>query len=236
MIRLVLRLDAVAALRRGPHARSPDLHAAAHAALLGGADAVRLRLADEAEALALRERLDGALHLDVAPSAGEVEAALRVKPARACLWPEHAAANPANAASAWAGAIDALRKAGIGAGIRLPASEAAILAANEAGAEWVDLDTFPLADATSEGARLREFVALKKAAATAGQLGLRVTLGGRLGPALLARVAPLPEVEEAHVGFVAVSRAIFVGLAQAVRDLKHEVVQARAERAFEARD
>src|SRR5687767_5708606 len=83
MSRLGLRLRPIAALRHAPDGRTPALHAAGHAALLGGAEAVRLTRGGEAEAVDLRRRLDGPLQLDVTPE--QVEATLKVKPERACL-------------------------------------------------------------------------------------------------------------------------------------------------------
>ncbi len=232
MLRLVLRLDPIAALRPTPGARTPDLHAAAHAALLGGAEAVRLRLGEEAEAAELCRRLNGPLQLDLTLAPAEIEAAIRIKPERACLL---ASAGVPEAGAA-AAALERLAKAGVPSALRLPASDAAVLVASEAGAVWVDLDTAPFSRAASEGARLREFLTLQKAVTTARELGLRVTVGGGLDAALLPRIATLRDVEELHVGFGALARALFTGLTQAVRDLRQELVHAEAEQTAETGD
>jgi pyridoxine 5-phosphate synthase len=238
MIRLAVRLDVVAAMRRGPDGRTPDLHAAAHAALMGGADAVRLRYASERDAKALRQNLDGALHLDVSSAPQEVEAAAQVKPERACLVPPRPPSpgatslglEPSHDRESWRRAIDTLRARSVPVGIRLLPTEEALLAASEVGADWVDLDTSAFAEATNDGVRLHEFLALRKVAATARQLGLRVTMGGHLRPPGLARIALLPEVEEVHLGFAVLTRALFSGLTQAVKDLRAEIVPARSPR------
>lgn len=232
MLRLVLRLDPIAALRRAPGGLSPDLHAAAHAALLGGAEAVRLTLGEETEAAELRRRLDGPLQLDLTLAPAEIEAAIRVKPERACLRGGPGVPD----LGACAAALERLAKAGVPSALRLPATDAAVLVASEAGALWVDLDTTPLARAANDSARLREFLTLQRAVTTARQLGLRVTVGGGLGAALLPRIAPLREVEELHVGFSALARALFTGLTQAVRDLRQELVHAEAEQTAETGD
>lgn len=236
MIRLAVRLDAIAALRRGAEGRTPDLHAAAHAALLGGADAVRLRLATERDAEVLHERLDGELQLDIAALDAEVAFASRLRPDRATLVPPSvsqlgatSAGLPATAdREAWKRSVDKLRGASVTVAVRVMPDEQVLLAASEAGAEWVDLDTSLYARARSDGQRLREFLALRKAASTARQLGLRVTLGGHLRPPALGRLALLPEVEEVHLGFEVLARALFQGLTLAVRDLKHELSAAHA--------
>jgi pyridoxine 5-phosphate synthase len=244
MIRLSVRLDSVAALRRGAESRTPDLHAAAHAALLGGADAVRLRFTNERDVKALRQNLDGALHLDISSAPQEVEVAVHAKPERACLVPPRPPSpgatslglEPSHDREAWRAAIEVLRGKGVPVGIRLLPTEEALLAASEVGAEWVDLDTSAFAEAPNDALRLREFLALRKAAGTARQLGLRVTVGGNLRPPGLARLALLPEVEEVHLGFAVLARALFTGLTTAVRELKHDMWQARAARQAENQD
>lgn len=238
MIRLAVRLDVVAAMRRGTDGRTPDLHAAAHAALMGGADAVRLRYVNERDAKALRQNLDGALHLDVSSAPQEVEVAAQVKPERACLVPPRPPSpgatslglEPSHDREAWRRAIDTLRGRGVPVAIRLLPTEEALLAASEVGADWVDLDTSGFAEAPTDAARLHEFLALRKIAGTARQLGLRVTMGGHLRPPTLARVASLPELEEIHLGFAVLSRALFTGLTVAVRELRAEIVPAHAAR------
>lgn len=244
MIRLAFRLDAVAAMRRGPEGRTPDLHAAAHAALLGGADAVRLRYTNERDVKALRQNLDGALHLDVSSAPAELEVATQVRPERACLVPPRPPSpgatslglEPSHDREAWRAAIDTLRGKNVPVGIRVLPTDEALLAASEVGAEWVDLDTSAFALAPNDALRLREYLALRKVSATARQLGLRVTLGGHLRPPELGRVALLPEVEEVHLGFAVLARALFTGLTTAVRDLRADLLQARSVRSVEAQD
>ena len=229
MLRLVVHLDPFVALRRGPAGKAPDLHAVAHAARLGGAGAVRLTLGDEAEARDLRERLDVPLHLDLPlhaapPRGGDLKvgleaglaAALRLKPERVGVKLGAATVLPEGLSDV----LERLAQAGIPSALRLPPTEQGLLAANEAGAVWVDLDTAALGAAGTEGLRLKEFLALQRCATTARQLGLRVSVGGGLDVGTLARVAAVSEVEEAHVGFALLARSVFTGLTQAVRDLR----------------
>ncbi|MFM8980527.1 MAG: pyridoxine 5'-phosphate synthase [Planctomycetia bacterium] len=219
MLRLVVSLDPFAALRRAPGAKTPDLHALAHAALLGGASGVRLTLGDEAEAADLRRRLDGALLLDIPPEATAVEAALRIRPERVCVVPREAGPG----AAALAPLLERLGAGGLSVALRVPPTEQAVLLANEAGAAWADLDTRALAAASQDARRWQEFRALGQAASTARQVGLRVTAGGGLDAPTLARLAALDDLEEVHVGFQALARALFTGLAQAVRDLRGDL-------------
>jgi pyridoxine 5-phosphate synthase len=93
----------------------------------------------------------------------------------------------------------------------------------------VHLDARAFAQATSEGLRLREYLALERCATTARQLGLRVSVGGGLGVGTLARLAALAEIEEVHVGSDALARAVFTGLTQAVRDLRADLRAAESD-------
>ena len=74
---------------------------------------------------------------------------------------------------------------------------------------------------------VREFLAIRQAATTAKQLGLRVHAGHGLDYRNVWRVAGLPEVEELNIGFAIVARALFIGLAPAVREMRTEMLRAR---------
>lgn len=218
MLRLVVSLDPFAALRGAPRGRTPDLHALAHAAMLGGAAGVRLTLGDEAEAADLCRRLDGSLLLDIPPEAAAVQAALRMRPQRVCLVPREG-----STAAVLTPLVEQLAASGLAVALRIPAREDAVLLANEAGAAWADLDTHALGVATQDARKVMEFRTVLGAASTARQVGLRVCAGGGLDAGTLARVASLEDLEEAHVGFEALSRSVFTGLTQAVRDLRAEI-------------
>jgi pyridoxine 5-phosphate synthase len=105
--------------------------------------------------------------------------------------------------------------------------EDALLAANEVGADAVELHTGRYANATQEAARVHEFQALRRAAVSARQLGLRVHAGHGLDYANVMHVAALPEVEELNIGFAIVARALFVGLREAVREMRDLMWRAR---------
>ena len=72
-----------------------------------------------------------------------------------------------------------------------------------------------------------EFLAIKKAAATAHQVGMRVHAGHGLDYGNVWRVAALPEIEELNIGFAIVARALFTGLTSAVSEMRHEMLRAR---------
>jgi pyridoxine 5-phosphate synthase len=130
-----------------------------------------------------------------------------------------------------AGAIDALHDAEVPVSVFVDPEERALLAANEVGADAVELHTGRYGNARVEAVRVREFQALERAAASAKQLGLRVHAGHGLDYRNVAPVAALPEVEELNIGFAIVARAVFVGMTAAVREMRGAIDAARDERA-----
>jgi pyridoxine 5-phosphate synthase len=93
----------------------------------------------------------------------------------------------------------------------------------------VELHTGRYCGAKTEVLRVQEFVALQRAAASAKQLGLRVHAGHGLDYRNVFPVAGLPEVEELNIGFAIVARAVFVGLTQAVREMRQAIDAARGD-------
>jgi pyridoxine 5-phosphate synthase len=160
--------------------------------------------------------------------------ACRLKPAWACLVPERreeltteGGLDVRRNRDGVASAVQRLHDAGVRVSLFVDPDEEALLAANEVGADAVELHTGRYANAPQEGARLQEFQALRRAASSARQLGLRVHAGHGLDYANVARVAALPDVEELNIGYAIVARAIFMGLEGAVRDMRDLMARAR---------
>jgi pyridoxine 5-phosphate synthase len=243
MVRLGVNIDHVATLRQARRERHPEPVAAAHAAVLGGADQVTVHLREdrrhvqEKDVEGIRELVAVDLNLEMAATDAMVAFALRVKPDRACLVPEkreevttEGGLDLSKGKAAVLSAVEALHAVGIPVSLFVDPDERALLAANEVGADAVEIHTGRYANARGETAQVREFVTLQKAAASAKQLGLRVHAGHGLDYRNVVRVVTIPEVEEVNIGFAIVSRAVFVGLTAAVRlmratiDGAHEVV------------
>jgi pyridoxine 5-phosphate synthase len=241
MIRLGVNIDHVATLRQARGERFPEVLAAAHAAMLGGADQITVHLREDRRHIQdqdverIREALDVDLNLEMACTDGMLAFARRVKPHHACLVPEkreelttEGGLDVRAHADAIRAAIDALKPEGIAVSLFVDPDEEVLLAANEVGADAVELHTGRYANARGEMQRVHEFMALRQAAAAARQLGMRVHAGHGLDYRNVWRVASLPEVEELNIGFAIVARAVFVGLTQAVREMRTEMLRASA--------
>jgi pyridoxine 5-phosphate synthase len=240
MLRLGFHLDHVATVRQARRGRNPDLLAAAHAALLGGADRIAVHLredrrrAQDRDVELLAETLDCDLLLEIAPTEEMVGIARRVRPATVSLVPEGGEESTSEGAldvgrhrDRLRGPVETLQREGIQVALLVDPAEEALLAANELGADVVELHTGRFAGARTEIARLNEFQALRHCAALARQLGLRVQAGHGLDYRNVAPVAALPEVEALTIGFAVVARALFTGLAAAVREMREAMLRAR---------
>jgi len=244
MIRLGVNLDHVATLRQARGGRQPDLLAAAHAAMLGGADhwVVHLREdrrhVQDRDVRLLRENHGLPLALEMAATADMVAFAKEVVPDAVCLVPEKRAELTTEGGLDVAGAgpelrrtVEAMKAAAIPTSLFVDPDEAQLVAANELGVEAVEIHTGRYADAPTELARMHQYRAIVTAASTARSLGMRVHAGHGLDYGNVARIAALSDVEEVNIGFAIVARAMFTGLERAVREMRERVVRAKSEEA-----
>jgi pyridoxine 5-phosphate synthase len=244
VIRLGVNLDHVATLRQARKARSPDVLAAGHAAMIGGADQVTVHLREDRRHIQdrdvrlLREALPLPMNFEMAATAEMIRFAKEVRPERVCLVPEkrqelttEGGLDVGRDAAALARAVAELKESGASVSLFVEPGEAVLLAANETGADAVELHTGRYANAATEEARLAEYLALARAASAARALGLRVHAGHGLDYGNVSRIAALPEVEELNIGFAIVARALFTGLTAATAEMRDRIVRAKAEEA-----
>jgi pyridoxine 5-phosphate synthase len=240
MIRLGVNIDHVATLRQARRGRIPELVAAAHAANLGGADLITVHLRedrrhvqdDDVELLLRAGSLP--VNLEIAATDEMVAIARRLRPASVCLVPERREELTTEGgldvrahAAAISSAVAALRGDGLDVSLFVGPDEATLLAVGEVGADAVELHTGTYANASSTGEVVRTYIGLRDGARLAKELGYRVHAGHGLDTRNVGRVAGLPEIEELNIGFAIVARAMFVGLAAAVREMRHAIDNGR---------
>ena len=114
-------------------------------------------------------------------------------------------------------------EAGIEVSLFLDPEREQIEAAAEAGARFVELHTGRYADAPKDGAAARELEVLRRAAAVAGELGLRVNAGHGLTARNVGPVVGIAEVEELSVGHAIIARCISIGMQAAVREMREAI-------------
>lgn len=239
-IDLGVNIDHVATLRQARRGREPDPVHAALAVELAGADSITLHLREDRRHIqdhdvrALRTLLQTRMNLEMAVTEEMLAIAVEVRPADCCLVPEQrteltteggldvaARIEPVRAASA------RLAAAGIRVSLFIDPDAAQIEAAARTGAPVVELHTGSYAVA-SGAAKATELGRLASGARLAARLGLRVHAGHGLDYHNVQPVAALTEIVELNIGHAIVSRAVFTGLAAAVRDMKALMLAVRA--------
>ncbi len=244
MIRLGVNLDHVATLRQARRGKSPDILAAAHAAIVGGADHLVVHLREdrrhiqERDVRLLREHTTVPLSLEMAATSAMTAFAKDLKPDAVCFVPEkreelttEGGLDVASASKELRRSVEELKGAGIAVALFVNPDEAQLVAANDLGTDAVEIHTGRYADAKTEGARIFEYLAISKTAATARALGMRVHAGHGLDYGNVARIAALSDVEELNIGFAIVARAMFTGLERAVHEMRERVARAKSEEA-----
>jgi pyridoxine 5-phosphate synthase len=233
MTLLGVNIDHVATLRqaRGTHYPSPI-----DAALIAedaGADYITLHLREDrrhiqdADVEQLRRVLRTRMNLEAAVTRDMVEFARRVGPDDVCLVPERRAEvttegglDVAHNQERVREACRALGDAGIRVSLFIDPDISQVDAALTAGAPLIELHTGRYADAPERTIASRELDVIRQAAQYASSKGLHVNAGHGLNYENVTAVAAIKEIRELNIGHAIVAQAVFVGMAQAVRDMK----------------
>jgi pyridoxine 5-phosphate synthase len=235
---LGVNIDHVATLRQARYRETPqspnaepDPVAAALVAEKAGAVGITAHLREDRrhiqdrDIFELRERITTKLNLEMGLSEDIVQIALRVKPHDVCLVPENRQEVTTEGGLDCAGQIGRLRvvvtrlqDAGARVSLFIDPEEHQLRAAAELRAEFVELHTGAYANALGVS-RDRELENLRHGAQLALALGLRVNAGHGLNYENTAAILALPGLEELNIGHSIISRAVSVGLDQAVREM-----------------
>ena len=246
MIELGVNVDHVATVRQARRTYEPDPVWAAVEAHLGGADGITVHLREDRRHIQdedvrrLRELTHIKLNLEMAATDEMVGIASRIKPEMAMLVPEgrhevttEGGLDVVSQDKALKKAVQQLSGAGIVVSVFIDAELAQVEAAKRIGASVCEVHTGPYAHAFHSKGRDAESAAvvseLKKIQA-AGEairsLGMRFNAGHALNYFNVQPVARLPGVRELHIGHAIVSRAVFIGMREAVREMKTLMRQA----------
>ncbi len=246
MIELGVNVDHVATVRQARRTYEPDPVWAAVEAHLGGADGITVHLREDRRHIQdedvrrLRELTHIRLNLEMAATAEMVEIACRVKPEMAMLVPEgrheittEGGLDIVSQEKRLIAVVARLASAGIVVSVFIDAEVAQVEAARRIGAAVCEVHTGPYAHAFHSKGRDEEssaVVAELQRIARAGEairsLGMRFNAGHALNYVNVEPVARLQGLRELHVGHAIVSRALFVGMREAVREMKSLMVQA----------
>jgi len=246
MIELGVNVDHVATVRQARRTYEPDPVWAAVEAHLGGADGITVHLREDRRHIQdedvrrLRELTHIKLNLEMAATDEMLEVARRIRPEMAMLVPEgrHEITTEGGLdILAQEGrlreAVARLTQAGIVVSVFIDAEASQVEAARRIGAAVCEVHTGPYAHAFHAKGRdaespavVAELAKIRLAGERIRALGMRFNAGHALNYFNVQPVAALPGVRELHIGHAIVSRAVFVGMREAVREMKQLIVRA----------
>ena len=235
--RLYINIDHVATLRQARRGSEPDPLEAARVCEAAGADGITAHLREDrrhiqdSDVQGLRKVIKTYLNLELACVPEMLAIAIAAKPEQVTLVPERREEvtteggldlrhDPARIRAA----VDELRLAGIRTSLFIDPSADSIERSRDLGCDAVELHTGRYSHEPGESARLGE---LCRAAEQGAALGLAIHAGHGLTIANVQPVSCIPEIEELNIGHSIVSRAVFVGIAAAVAEMREAMCAAR---------
>jgi pyridoxine 5-phosphate synthase len=230
--KLEVNVDHVATLRQARLIDEPDPVTAAALAELAGADGIIVHLREDRRHIQdrdltlLRQTVKTRLNLEMAATPELVGIACQVKPDVVTLVPEKRAELTTEGGLDVVGQLDHLRpvvstlqEAGIAVSLFIDPHPSQIQAAASLGVTYVELHTGTYAEAATEAEAEKLFDELLAAAAHARQLDLIVKAGHGLNYRNIKPFRGRKEFAEFSIGHSIISRAVYVGISQAVREM-----------------
>ena len=226
-MKLGVNIDHVATLRQVRGGAAPEPLFAAAIAEQAGASGITVHLREDRrhiqdrDVLLLKETVQTRLNLEMAVAPDVLEVALQVRPHCCCLVPERRQELTTEGGLDVAGQLAHVRSCvvkmqSVGTVVSLfiaPEEE------QKSGAQFVELHTGSFANAKGESEQNFELDRLITASEKAHSLGLRVNAGHGLDYFNAHLMHHVPYLEELNIGHSIISRAVFTGLAQAVREM-----------------
>ena len=198
-----------------------------------GADGITVHLREdrrhiqERDVWRLRESIQTRLNLEMACTPAMIEFALKLKPDSVCVVPESRQEVTTEGGLDVVGhrdqvrrCIDAMNAAGIITSLFIDPDERQIALSAELKAPWIELHTGAYANSYYTPKRPTELARLRDGAAQAHGLGLTVNAGHGINYVNIAEVRTVPHLHELNIGHSIISRALFTGIEEAVREMR----------------
>ena len=237
---LGVNIDHVATLRNARGTTYPSPLEAALLAETHGADLITLHLREDrrhikdADVAIINQALKTRMNLEMALTDEMLEHALKIKPADVCLVPEKREEVTTE------GGLDVLKyakkiskftrkltDAGIRVSLFIDADADQIIAARDVGAPVIELHTGAYADAPNHAAHSHELARIAAGAELGQELGLVVNAGHGLNIHNVSEIAKLPQIRELNIGHALIAQAVFLGLPEAIKQMKEVMYRAR---------
>lgn len=243
MTKLCVNIDHVATVREARKTIEPDPVLAAEQAILGGADGITLHIREDRrhmqveDLFRLREKISLPLNLELAATDEMVEIALRSNPDMAMLVPEGRLEITTEGGLDVAGDVTRLSKivstlsdAGMKVSAFVDPDETQIKAALDCGFPVCEIHTGTYAEAVIDhdfsldcSTVQHELDKIRIAVEYAIKLGLQCNAGHGLTHLNVHKITSIENISELHIGHSIISRSIFVGMQESVREMKQQI-------------
>jgi len=243
-LRLGVNVDHVATVRNARGGAVPDPVRAALIAIEAGADGITAHLREDRRHIhdddmrRLKAAIAKPLNFEMAATEAMLDMALSVRPHACCLVPENRTERTTEGGLNVVGGfahlkpfVAELSRAGVRVSLFIEPSIEALDAAVALRAPVVELHTGAWCDALARSERERgdhEFGRLRVAAAQCASLGLECHAGHGLDYDTARTIAALPQIVELNIGHFLIGEAIFVGLAESVRQMRAAMAEGRS--------
>lgn len=230
---LGVNIDHVATLRNARGGIDPNVLECAQLCIENGGDSITTHLREDRRHIKdddveqIRATLDTKLNLEMAMTDEMQEIALRIKPDAVCIVPEKRQELTTEGGLDIAGQLERgksfvkpLVEAGIEVSLFIDPDPKQVTAAYETGAQFIELHTGQYSNAFGTDKEEETFQQLKTATEFAHTLGLKVNAGHGLNYKNVLRMHEIDGLYELNIGHSIIARALYVGLPQAVKEMK----------------
>ncbi|MDI6641244.1 MAG: pyridoxine 5'-phosphate synthase [Elusimicrobiota bacterium] len=240
MPKLGVNIDHIATLRQARKETFPDPVSAAGVCELAGADTITIHLREDRrhiqdrDVYLLKQIVKTKLNLEMSIAPEIVNIAVDVKPDEVCIVPEkrtevttEGGLDVYSQKDKLKEVIARLKEKGIVVSLFIDPEEKQIEAAKIVGSDAVELHTGKYARSIKHRAESGESIELKKlkeAGKLAVELGLILNAGHGLDYENVVPVAKIPNMHTLNIGFAIIAKAVFVGLYQAVKEMKELIL------------
>lgn len=233
MPKLGVNIDHVATLRQARRGLEPDPVSAAQICAMAGADSIVAHLREDRRHMqdkdihALRKSVKGRFNLEMSLNEEIIQIALKIKPDQVTLVPERRQEITTE------GGLDVIRhflrikkavcllqRQGIEVSLFIDPQKDQVNKTLATGAKIIELHTGQYALAKTKESKARELKKICAMTEYAFVFGLTVNAGHGLNYENTKAIARIPKINELNIGHSIISRAVFVGLENAVKEMK----------------
>jgi pyridoxine 5-phosphate synthase len=237
MSKLGVNIDHIATVRQARRETFPDPVKAAKVCEQSGADSIVCHLRadrrhiNDADLKKLKKQINIKLNLEMSTIPEIVDIALRIRPDQATLVPERrqeltteGGLDVVKYGSKIARVVEKLKRRAIKVNLFVDPKKNQIKQAKDIGADYIELHTGKYANARDVATRQKELLRIKDTALYGDSIGLGINAGHGLDYKNVSAIAGIPVIEELNIGFSIIAASLFVGIAEAVREMKKAII------------